>query len=299
MLTIATITISITLVILACAVGVVLFRKNQKKQLKEMMIRHLEEAKSQVLKISDRMMVQVINHQVHFIQVKDHGLTRTYVRYQDLLDTEEVSIKEREQMDAIIEHLGSLRKFKSAHVNKPKGFVTHLDVVHGKILQYTPGLKTIGNRNMMAVLLKKNSSGAIFVREIHMSYNLGQEMTHKIEIADDHGNIIQSERDRFKDQFVNNEDRYMIFEEEITRYNQLVVELRKYNLHRDAIDMDPITGTMEYRGIKQVDPNTLIDTVSMTVEDRPRKLDYGNAENISLETDTPVMEFTDEEPVLQ
>ncbi|AHV97062.1 hypothetical protein [Paenibacillus sabinae] len=111
------IVISIALVILAIFIvsGIRTYRADKEAailaQAELVMEKQYEKTKNDSLNISERIKGQVTNHKIHWLTVTDHGSTRTYLRYEDLLDAEEITPDEKRGLDVVERHLKRVREY--------------------------------------------------------------------------------------------------------------------------------------------------------------------------------------------
>lgn len=247
------ITVITTLIILAIVCLIV--RKVMKDraakealEVKEVMAEHNEVAKNQAFRVSDRLSGQVTMHKIHWLTMSDHGSVRTYLRYEDLKAAEELTLQEKAEMDSIVAHLARVREFRDEYVLKPLGYIEHKHPRFGQLVEYTPGIKILGGRNKMAIVVEKTAEGEVFVREIHISLNLGNEIADVYEIADADGKTRDDEWMRYQEDYKNNEQYSAAFAVELNSYQVVTTQLTRFNQHRKFVKFNDKAVAIEYRG---------------------------------------------------
>jgi hypothetical protein len=205
------------------------------------MERHYEITKSDYLDISDRLKVQVTNHKAHWFSWFEKGKpVRTHLRFEDLIAVEELSPQERRSLDACMDHLQNVRDFREKKVTKPTGVVVRNHPKFGRLCEYTPGLKILGDRNKVAIVTEKSADGTIYIDEIHISLDLGNEIADVFKISE--GDDFLS----FQDEYKNDEDMSAAFAPEFERYNEVLAEIDTFNKHVKHLHFKEQDAVLEY-----------------------------------------------------
>lgn len=208
--------------------------------------KHLEVTRSDFLVISDRLTAQVTDHKFHWLSFTIRGETRIYSRLKDLFATEELSPQEVRDLEAIDRHLGNVRNFKGEKANKPVGYIIRNHFRYGDLIEWTPGLKFVGHRNKVGILVAQTEDGRSFIHKVYISTDLVNELQDVYEIAHTDGTLNEGEWVRFQQEYMNTEGRdadfYTPLRPEFERIEEIKEEMNKFNRHRK-----PLQG-MEYHG---------------------------------------------------
>lgn len=196
----------------------------------ELMEKGLKERKDTpfILK-SGKVKGHIKNYDFFWLEVEG----RTYTRLKDLFAIEQLHPEDIRELQSLDRTLQRIRSYYAEEVEvKPKGYIDLFTPRLGRIVQYTPGVKIIGDTNRVGIIVAVENGGHVYIDEVHVSINLTDQLHDVYKVSTKDG------LEKFRADYSNNKDLADQYLDEFHRLREIEKEIRRYNEVRADLVMN-------------------------------------------------------------
>lgn len=200
----------------------------------EKMLREHRDTTFTIPEMGGRIRGRIINWRVAWVNIVDPKTNRVLMSrdsVQHLFDTFECDPAEVRRLKNMERILNDIRLYREEEVKVvPKGYIVHKEVIHGQIVQYQIGDHAILDSNRVAITIAMRDDGSMYVKEVHLSEQLGVELTTTLDISTAAG------QKHFEEQYQKNAHLARELYLEFARIGEVNDDIAKFNQHRSIFD---------------------------------------------------------------